>query len=427
MKSMLKLLTYLTAFLGVALFLRPVRNSIKVLLWTPKLLGAALSPLLRLVSAFGAILGILRRDWKLAGVGILGAGLTNQFIADLPSIDDQFIRTFGSERVADRMEYNYAIRYQSRRQPTLAEVDFQRDVSCGFYQQNGSTLLADLWQPGGDTHRSGLGVVYAHGGGWRVGDKDMLTRSLFKRLTSQGHVVLDLAYTLWPDGDLPAMVAEFNQAILWLKENCATLEVNPERIIAMGASAGGHLALLAAYASRQPEFMPHPESGDSSVSGVVAFYPPVDLLELYYQTKKQQKIQATKIDQLAEKILALIFMLQKDSDQEEEQNHHPMDRFFVEMMGGTPEESPETYRLLSPIEYVGTHCPPTLLLQGADDVFNLTPGVRRLHDELQAAGVVSILAEYPHTEHGFDLILPTASPVARSANHQVERFLSLLT
>lgn len=426
MKSTLKLLTYLSVFLGALLFLRPKRNSMKVFLWTPKLLGAALSPFLRLTSAFGALLGILRGDWKLAGAGILGAGLANKFITDLPNIDDQLIDAFGTERVVEQFNHLSVTSFESRNQPTLSGINFQRDVVCGYNQQSGSSLLADLWQPGDDTHRSGLGVVYAHGSGWRVGDKNLMTGNLFRRLTSQGHVVLDLAYTLWPDCDLPSMVSEFNQGILWLKENSAALNINPEGIIAMGASAGGHLALLAAHAYGQPEFMPSPHSGDSSVKGVVAFYPPVDLVELYYQAKEQQEVHTTKVDQLAEEIVARLFLLHRAAGREGGQNHHLMRDFFVEMMGGTPEEKPETYRLLSPIQHVSPDSPPTLLLQGSDDVFYLTPGVRRLHHDLHKAGAVSILAEFPHTEHGFDLVLPSASPVARRANREVERFLSLL-
>jgi acetyl esterase/lipase len=37
-----------------------------------------------------------------------------------------------------------------------------------------------------------------------------------------------------------------------------------------------------------------------------------------------------------------------------------------------------------------------------------------------------ILVEYPHTEHGFDLILPQISPVAQAATREVERFLALM-
>ena len=58
---------------------------------------------------------------------------------------------------------------------------------------------------------SGLAAVYVHGGAWRVGDKDLGTRTFFRRLAAQGHVVLDVAYTLWPKADIPTMVGEVKQ------------------------------------------------------------------------------------------------------------------------------------------------------------------------------------------------------------------------
>ena len=100
--------------------------------------------------------------------------------------------------------------------------------------------------------------------------------------------------------------------------------------------------------------------------------------------------------------------------------------YIHRLVGCTPEESPETYELLSPAGHVGSHCPPTLLLQGSDDVFQLAPAVRRLQQALRGAGVPSVLVEFPHSEHAFDLILPQISPAAQAATYDVERFLALM-
>jgi acetyl esterase/lipase len=426
MIKIIKILAYSSAFYGVALFLRPVDNSLRIFLWVPKLFAAALSPLMLISGILGAMMGALRGDRKLAGAGILGAGLSAKFIKDLPNSEHQFKKTFGSEQIDGKDKQNYTTGNKFRKQSVRREIDFQRNIICGENPQTASPLLADLWQPGGETSRSGFGIVYAHGSGWRVGDKDMLTRYFFRRLVAQGHVVLDIAYSLWPQCDMPTMVAEFNQAILWMKENSATLKVNPRRIVAMGGSAGGHLALLAAYATQQLEFQPFPESGDTSVRGVVAFYPPVDLLEIYSQTKAKAKTHPSKLDNVAQGMMKRIFMLYPEKSKGNENGDQGMSHMFPEMLGGTPDEVPEAYRLLSPIQHVGSHCPPTLLLQGSDDVFDLAPGVRRLHHDLQAAGATSILVEYPHTEHGFDLLFPQISPVAQAATEEVERFLTLI-
>ena len=144
-----------------------------------------------------------------------------------------------------------------------------------------------------------MGVIYIHGGGWRIGYKDMGTRTFFQRLVGQGHVVSDIAYTLSPQADIPTMVTEINQAILWMKEKSGAFGVNPERIVLMGASAGGHLALLAAYTPNHPAFrLFPPDTGDTSVRGVVAYYPLVDFLTLPAQAREVVNLSPNPIDRI---------------------------------------------------------------------------------------------------------------------------------
>jgi acetyl esterase/lipase len=426
---MLKIMTYLSAMLSITQFIRPTTSAGKIFLWLPKLLGGALSPILGITSVFGALLGLTHRNWKLAGAGLLGAGLAAKFLADIPSAEDQFSATFGNdwqERVDTSAQHFPPTKRKSLLNKPTGVVKFRRNLSWGQNPDTGKSLLADLWEPPVGVSRSGLGVIYIHGSGWRVGDKDMGTRTFFRRLAGHGHTVLDPAYTLWPQADIPSMVQEVNQAILWMKENGPAHGVNPKRIILMGGSAGGHLSLLAAYAPNQQAFKPPPECDDTSVRGVVAFYPPVDLLAIYEMIGKQEDLDPNPINKTAFAIMRSIFMVGADAIEEEVKSKFEYGSIFTEMIGGTPDEIPEAYQLLSPIQHVGPHCPPTLLLQGSDDVFDLAPGVGAIHRHLQAAGVPVILVEYPHTEHGFDLVLPQVSPVARAAISEVERFLALM-
>jgi acetyl esterase/lipase len=87
-------------------------------------------------------------------------------------------------------------------------------------------------------------VVYLHGSAWCMLDKDVGTRPLFRHLAAQGHV----AYWLFPETDLPGMVADAKRALAWMKHHAADLQVRPDRVVVAGGSAGGHLGLLAAYA-----------------------------------------------------------------------------------------------------------------------------------------------------------------------------------
>lgn len=424
MNRLLTILATLSALLSAVPFIRPRTPGGEALIWPPKLLGGALSPITGSIGALAAAAGLVRRDWNLATAGLLGVGLAARLAASLPDVDQELAALPGSNRDSPPLAPQASVtpvRSSGRR----GNVEFERDVEIGYKPESGRTLRADLWPPAARNGLpSGLGLIYAHGSGWRVGDKDMGTRPFFRRLAAQGHLVLDVAYSLWPQSSLPGMVAEMNQAILWLKENGPAYGVNSDRIVLMGGSAGAHLALLAAYTPGHLAFRPGGVTGhasDTRVHGVVAFYPPVDLLALENEGRDSAPSSPSSIDGIAEVMFKTVFNVQDEAGDKK-----PFDRFLADMLGGSAAAVPDTYRLLSPIYHVGPHCPPTLLLQGSDDVFRLAPSVRRLHECLREAGVPSALLEFPHTEHGFDLLLPHISPAARAATRSVERFLARL-
>ncbi len=408
MNRLLTILTALSALLSAAPFAQPRTQGGQAFLWLPKLLGGALSPVIGLTGALAALFGVARRRWALVGPGLVTAGLAARFVAVQPKVEQE---------LADLPGFSDRTRPPG---PAAASAQFQRDRVIGRTLESDQPLLADLWLPSSHPP-SGLGLIYAHGSGWRVGDKDMLTQPFFRRLAAQGHLILDVAYSLWPSAGVPAMVTELNQAVLWLKENGPAHGVDPHRIVLMGGSAGAHLALLAAYTPGNPAFRsPHME-GDTSVRAVVAFYPPVDLEELQAVTIPEESPSPGFVDRMALTMMRRLFVMQ-DKQGPGEYSFDPIS----DMLGGTAAEMPDTYRLLSPIRHVSPHCPPTLLLQGADDVFGLTPAVRRLRQSLRQAGVPSALIEFPHTEHAFDLVLPQISPTARAATQAVEQFLAWL-
>ena len=115
----------------------------------------------------------------------------------------------------------------------------QPNVAYGVNPRTGKDLLADLWLPPQDQARSGVGVIYVHGGAWRLGTKDMGTRPFFRRLAGQGHVVMDIDYTLAPATDVPGMVGDVKRALIWLKQNAAAYAplISPEIITSTGMNA----------------------------------------------------------------------------------------------------------------------------------------------------------------------------------------------
>jgi acetyl esterase/lipase len=102
---------------------------------------------------------------------------------------------------------------------------------------------------------------------------------------------------------------------------------------------------------------------------------------------------------------------------------------LVKLFNGTLNEIPDVYQFFSPINHVGTHCPPTLLITGDNDFVVDASHSRRLHHALQTLDVPSVHVEFPDTVHGFDQYFGVSrrvAPAAQMATNDIEQFLALM-
>ncbi len=390
---MSRTLSYLSAFLGSLTLIRLPPGKLSLALWIPKMLLQGLTPLAAVMGSLGTLMGLARRERRTTGIGLFGTAVAVRHVIRVTAPHDSFEQTFGPDwrsRIPPELQAHMLPERWSPLMKKPPRVPWQRNVTFGASPETGNPLLADVWQPPEGLPRTGLVVIYLHGGAWYYGKKDMGTRPFFRHLAGQGHVIMDVEYTRAPQAKLFGQVADVKRAIAWMKANAAEYGANPERIVLMGGSAGAHLALLTAYTTSHPEFQPEDVMADTSVRAVVSYYGPTDLTDAI--------------------------------------PHVPSGPFFESLargwLGGTFEEAPEVYRLGSPITHVGPHCPPTLLLQGTHD-FGVPPShARRLHQALREAGVTSVHVEFPNTEHAFDF--PIWSPAGQAATYDTERFLALM-
>ena len=106
----------------------------------------------------------------------------------------------------------------------------------------GAELRIDIVQPsiGDGPHPA---VLVIHGGAWHEGGREENHRYLME-LARRGYVAASPQYRFCPRDTFPAQLEDVKAAVRFLRSNAKALKVNPERIGAMGFSAGGHLALL---------------------------------------------------------------------------------------------------------------------------------------------------------------------------------------
>lgn len=432
-RTLTAFLGLLSAGLGMLHFYR-VKSPAGMPLVGLKLLSEALSPFLALTGALSAGLGLLLGTPVAAIIGLLGAGLSGRYVQRVLASQEEFSHAFSADREA-RIPPERRARLLQRRWapglPSTGEPRWERDVP--FWRVPGSErkLLCDIWQPPADTPSSGLAFIYLHGSGWHFLNKDVGTRPFFRQIAAQGHVIMDVAYRLCPETDWRGMVDDAKHAIAWMKANSARYGVNPQRVVIAGGSAGGHLALLAAYTDRHPDLTPDDLTDvDLSVRAAVSWYGPTDMDVYYsYAGTRFSSIVREGGDTLAAKLTARVvgtMGFEMRTPEHWQRGVTVQEAMMRALLGGTPDEIPETYRAASPVTYVTPACPPTLLLQGEHDDITSAEAVRILARKLEQAGVPVVFVEYPQTEHAFDLILPEVSPVAQAALYEVERFLALV-
>ena len=250
----------------------------------------------------------------------------------------------------------------------------------------------------------------------------------FAQLASQGHVIMDVAYTLAPKADLRGMVGDVKQAIAWLKDHASVYDVNPERLVLVGGSAGGHLALLAAYTPNHPGL---PARGPCrpipSVHAVVCYYGLSDMVETFHYLQPENGLYSPAVlDRLNQAMTRSEHHVKRARLLPEYSEWNGLETWMINLFGGTPDEVPDQYALGSPATHVCSDCPPTLLIQGAHDFGGMVDQIRHLNRALRQAGVLSLYLEIPETEHAFDLVLPQISPAAQTATYYTERFLALM-
>jgi acetyl esterase/lipase len=311
---------------------------------------------------------------------------------------------------------------------SVPEARVQRDIPFCTVPEVGRALLCDIWQPPAEVPPSGVGLVYLHGSAWTVLDKDCGTRTLFSHLVAQGHVVMDVAYRLYPETDIRGMVGDAKRAVAWLKANAATYGVDPERLVLGGASAGGHVALLAAYTNGSPDLTPADVlNTDTYVRGALGWYSPVDLAACYthYENAALAEMMPNKPDWNSPPPPWMRRMFGADADRLALEGF-PAGGRLDWIIGGSPAQRPKEYALLSPATHVRFGCPPTLLMQGRDDII-VPPGpALEMQRNLRAAGVQAALLLLPYADHAFDLFGTGSSPMARQALWHAEQFLEFV-
>lgn len=399
-----------------------------------KQIGGALAPYTVVGGVLAAVLGVASRSPFTAAAGLAGSLLQLDGILRILAVEGGVAAAFGTERprtMASRPTLVAARR--SRRCLARQRPRWSRDVAFYTPADTSSPILADLWEPPHGTDPSGVAVIYLHGSSWYLLDKDVLTRPMFRRLALAGHVVMDVAYRQCPEVDVVGMVGDAKRAVAWLKDHASRFRVDPDRVVVMGASSGGQIALLTAFAADARLTPDDVEERDLTVAGAISFYGVSDLREYGMHTearladRRETGDRRVRMDPGPLARWAIAKLLGRPLAARQLPPTPCFRQMMADMVGGMPDEVPGRYDLVSPIHHASPTAPPTLLVHGAHDSSVPVASSRRLYQSLVNLGVPVAYDEFPRTEHAFDLVYPPfVAPAARLAVREVERFLAHL-
>jgi acetyl esterase/lipase len=206
------------------------------------------------------------------------------------------------------------------------DVSFEPDIT--YATVDGEELKLNLARP-----REAKGklpcILVIHGGAWRAGHRNA-HNDVTWRFAQRGYVSATLSYRFCPKHVFPAQVQDVKAAARFLRAHAEKYNIDPDRLGAVGFSAGAHLSMMLGVMDKGDgldDVGDHREQS-SKVQAVVSFFGPADFtLEFPRESRDLVK----------------------------------------DFLGGTQVEKPEAHRRASPVTYVDKTDAPLLIFQGTRD------------------------------------------------------------
>lgn len=111
-------------------------------------------------------------------------------------------------------------------------------------------------------------ILYAHGGGWVLGDKITHDRLVREIANGVGAAVVFVDYINAPEAKYPTQQEQAYASLIYLTQNADALQVDASRLAIVGDSVGGHMAAVVTLMARA--------RGGPKIRYQVLFYPVTD-------------------------------------------------------------------------------------------------------------------------------------------------------
>lgn len=222
-------------------------------------------------------------------------------------------------------------------------------------------------------------VIYIPGGGFMRSPKANYSQQKVA-IAEAGFVVASIEYRVLPIGTFPGSLIDVKSAIRFLKAHSEEFNINKDKIVVMGESAGGYLAAITGTTNGLTEF----DKGDylnenSFINGVIDLYGISDLTKI--ASDFSLNIQKTHNSPAAPEALFL-------------------NGVAVFKEGDSVNSDLEKAKKSNPLTYISNNTPPFLLMHGDADILVSPSQTNILHQALIKAGIESKRYVIKHAGHG---------------------------
>ena len=247
------------------------------------------------------------------------------------------------------------------------------------YAPASATQILDLYIP-----TNGAGpfpvVINIHGGGFKFGDKGMLSEATGTALLDAGYAVASINYRLSGEATFPAAVQDAKAVVRFLRANAAQYNLNPDKIAVFGQSAGGNIAAMVGVTGNISDYDDASLGNagvSSAVQAVIDQYGPTDFLQMDDQAKAQ-------------------------GCSASDQTHNDASSFESAYIGAAIQTVPDQVKKSNPITYISKDTPPFLIQKGDQDCTVPVENTKMLADALSAANLDVTYTSLAGAGHGGD-------------------------
>lgn len=271
------------------------------------------------------------------------------------------------------MDIGGGIKYMSlrmwRKNGPMISVEGKRGVFDISYGIDSDAQKLDVWLPEG---KGPFPVIISiHGGAFLACDKRdtaMITPML--EGLKRGYAVIGMNYRLSGEAQFPNPVKDVKQAIRFIRANAKEWDLDADKMIAWGGSAGGYMSLMGCLCADIPEF----DNGNdpnkdisAALAGGVVWYPSTE-----FGTEDQDLQINAIVNQFLEKDVLDVNEQEYEptfdlSDENDFPYHQADDSPGALFLGCSTKERNQTMVEASPITYVYPEMPPIFLQHGSRD------------------------------------------------------------